>query len=214
MTAKPFCCRRRRITKHISTFPTNCACFSQPLPGGEFEESGVIVYTRTADGNDVLAWVDMKGCLITQSQFAILRAAHCSADTPAQPPLEAHHELVQKGLEYSQEIARHLGGQLGKKTGARYRAFTRLSAFYDRYKDSLFVNEPLRLALDEMYKYPLKSYAQEALNRQLKAGIHDEDLANLVVSLREDDKLCLIGEDEVIDKDPQIICSMGLRQQP
>jgi len=191
-------------TKHPTPSP------SERGQGGEVGE-GVIVYTRTADDNDVLAWVDAEGRLITQSQFAILRAAHCSADTPAQPPLEAHHDLTRKGLEYSQEIERHLGGQLGKKTGARYRAFTRLTAFYDRYKDSLFVNEPLRLALDDIFKYPLKSYAQEALSRQLKAGIHDEDLANLVVSLREDDKLCQISDDEMIDKEPQIICSMGLR---
>jgi superfamily II DNA or RNA helicase len=33
------------------------------------KQKGVIVYTRTADDNDVLAWVDTTGNIITQSQF-------------------------------------------------------------------------------------------------------------------------------------------------
>ena len=39
---------------------------------------GVIVYTRTSEGNDVLAWVDENGNLITQSQLTILKAAKCA----------------------------------------------------------------------------------------------------------------------------------------
>ncbi|MCP4399408.1 MAG: NgoFVII family restriction endonuclease [bacterium] len=174
---------------------------------------GVIVYTRTADDNDVLAWVDRQGQLITQSQFTILRAAQCSADTPPQPRCVEHHELVKRGLEYVQEIESHIGGQLGKKASARYRAYMRLSGYYDTYKDTLFVNEPLQLAVDDIYKYPLKSYAKEVLNRQLKSGISDENLANLVVSLREEDKLCIVSEDEIEQKEPQIICSMGLTKK-
>jgi hypothetical protein len=175
------------------------------------EKEGVIVYTRTADDNDVLAWVDRQGQLITQSQFTILRAAQCSAETPPQKRLEEHHDLVAKGLEYVQDIESFIGGQLGKKSSARYRAYMRLSGYYDAYKETLFVNEPLKRAVDDIYKYPLKEYAKEVLNRQLKAGISDENLANLVVSLREEDKLCIINEDEVVRKEPQIICSMGLK---
>ena len=176
------------------------------------EQGGVIVYTRTADDNDVLAWVDQQGQLITQSQFTILRAAQCSANTPSQPKLAEHHELVKRGLEYVQDIESQIGGQLGKKSSARYRAYMRLSRYYDAYKDTLFVNEPLHQAVDDIYKYPLKAYSKEVLNRQLKAGISDENLANLVISLREEDKLCIVSEDEIEQKEPQIICSMGLRE--
>jgi len=50
------------------------------------------------------------------------------------------------------------------------------------------------------------------LGRQLKAGVSDDDLANLVVSLREDDKLCRVSEEEPKFRDPQIICSLGIKE--
>jgi len=49
------------------------------------------------------------------------------------------------------------------------------------------------------------------LNRQLKAGISDDQLASLVISLREEDKLAIVNEDEQPNREPQIICSLGLK---
>ena len=43
---------------------------------------GVLVFMRTADGNDALAYVDREGRSITESQLEILSAAECRADTP------------------------------------------------------------------------------------------------------------------------------------
>ena len=71
----------------------------------------------------------------------------------------------------------------------------------------------MKKAVDDIYKYPLKEYARDTLNRQLKAGINDEQLANLVISLREEDKFAIIDEDEHPSKEPQIICSLGLINQ-
>ena len=172
---------------------------------------GVIVYTRTAEENDVLAWIDEQGRLITQSQFTILKAAHCASDTPPQAKLPNHHALVEQALAQIQEIESTLGGQLGKKTSPRYRTYMRLSRHYELYRDALFGNEPLKRAIDDIYNYPLQEYAREVLNRQLKTGIRDDDLAELVISLREEEKLCLVNDDEQVRKDPQIICSLGLR---
>lgn len=177
----------------------------------EFDhKQGVIVYTRTADDNDVLAWVDSKGELITQSQLKILKAAECSPECKPQIRLKNHHKLVKSGIEYIREIESDIGGQLGKKTSARYRTYMRLIRYYEEFKDTLFVNEQIKKAIDNIYKFPLKEYARESLNRQLKAGISDEDLANLVVSLREEDKLCIVSEQKIEYKEPQIICSLGL----
>ena len=181
--------------------------------GDEFSDGrkGVIVYTRTADENDVLAWVDEAGELITQSQLTILKAAQCGSDCKALSKIRNHHGLVKKGLEYIREIESDIGGQLGKKSSTRYRVYTRLNGYYEKNRNTLFVNEPLKRAIEDVYKYPLKEYARESLNRQLKAGIDDEDLVNLVVSLREDDRLCIVREDEKKSSEPQIICSLGLR---
>lgn len=174
------------------------------------KNEGVVVYTRTADDNDILVWLDRKGEIITQSQLTILRAAECSPDTPPLFKLDNHHKLVEKGIEHIIQVESAIGGQLGKKSSVRYRTYMRLDRYYNEYKGTLFVNEALKRAIDDIYKFPLKEFARETLNRQLKAGISDEDLANLVVSLRDDDKLCNTKEEEKTYKEPQIICSLGL----
>jgi hypothetical protein len=174
------------------------------------DKEGIIVYTRTADENDVLAWVDKEGKIITQSQYTILRAAQCTPDTEALHKLEAHHALVKKGIDYIREDEKNTGGALGKKTGVKYRVYMRLDRYCKEYDNTLFVNEQLKKAIDDIYKYPLKEFAKETLNRQLKAGISDEQLVSLVTSLREDDKLAIINEDDQPYREPQIICSLGL----
>ncbi|MCZ7623400.1 MAG: SWF/SNF helicase family protein [Candidatus Kuenenia sp.] len=178
-------------------------------------DDGVVVYTRTADDNDVLIWVDRKGEIITQSQLVILRAAECNPDTTPLFKLDNHHKLVEKGIEHIIQVESTIGGQLGKKSSARYRTYMRLNRHYEEYKGTLFVNDAMKRAIDDIYKFPLKEFARETLNRQLKAGISDEDLANLVVSLRDEDKLCNTKEEEKTYKEPQIICSLGLiKKQP
>ncbi|MFH1321086.1 MAG: helicase-related protein [Bacteroidota bacterium] len=174
------------------------------------EKEGVIVYTRTYDENDVLAWVNTKGNIITQSQLTILKAAACNSDVEPLYRILKHHELVKKGIEYIRVDEKITGSSLGKKTGAKYRVYMRLDRYCKEYENTIFVNDALKKAVDDIYKYPFKEFARETLNRQLKAGISDEDLVNLVVSLREEDKLCIVNQDEMPNKEPQIICSMGL----
>jgi len=175
------------------------------------EKEGVVVYTRTFDENDVLAWVNNEGKIITQSQLAILKAAACEPDVKPCYKIPNHHELVKKGVDFIKQDEKNTGGSLGKKTGAKYRVYMRLDRYVKEYENTLFVNEALKKAIDDIYKYPFKEFARETLNRNLKAGISDEDLAALVVSLREEDKLCIVNQDEIPDREPQIICSLGLK---
>jgi len=69
----------------------------------------------------------------------------------------------------------------------------------------------LAKSIEEIYKYPLLQSAIDTLNRQLKSGIDDQDLAQLVMSLRADARLCRITE-EGPSVEPQVICSLGLRK--
>jgi len=174
-------------------------------------KEGVIVYSKTWEDNDVLVLVDDKGELITQSQYTILKKAACEPDEPPVTKLSNHHKLVSTGLEYIKVSEKFIGGQLGKKTGARFRVYARLNRYYEENKDTLFVNESMKRAIDDIYRYPLKEFAKETFNRQLKAGIDDAELAKLAISLRDEDKLCIVNEDELKNTDPQIICSLGLK---
>lgn len=175
------------------------------------DKEGVIVYTRTYDENDVLAWVNTKGSIITQSQLTILKAAACNAFSEPCHKLDQHHELVKTAIKFIRDDEKNTGGSLGKKTGVKYRVYMRLDRYCKEYENTLFVNEGLKKAIDDIFKYPFKEFARETLNRQLKSGISDDDLANLVVSLREEDKLCIVNLDEMPGKEPQIICSLGLK---
>ena len=49
--------------------------------------------------NDALVWLDRDGSSVTESQFDILRAAHCRPDTPALPRHQTHHALVRQAAQ-------------------------------------------------------------------------------------------------------------------
>lgn len=177
----------------------------------EREPEGVLVYIRTAEGNDSLGWMDTAGNSVTESQYAILRAAACSIDTPAQPRADNHHELVQAGVKYLGQMEKTVGGQLGRPSGAKFRTYERLKNYADQVKGQLWDTQELRKAVDDVYRYPLRSVAVDTLNRQLRSGISDEALASLVITLNSEGRLCIRTEDEEINQEPRIICSLGLR---
>ncbi len=168
---------------------------------------GLLAYIRTSGGHDALAWLDEKGNSVTQSQFDILRAAACEPSTPAVPRRDNHHELVQAAAGQVAKEETQVGGQLGRPSGARFRVYERLKNHIAQ-AGNLLVDPALPKALDDIYRHPLRQSAVDIFNRQLPA-ITDETLAQLVCSLRDDDRLCTVREDAPTGDD-QIICSLGL----
>ncbi len=171
---------------------------------------GVLVFMRTADGNDALAYVDREGRSITESQLEILSAAECKPDTPAQPHHENHHPLVAEGVRHVVREEKRVGGQLGRPSGARFRTYTRLKKYADDIRGQLFDVDALHKAINDVYRYPLRQSAVDTLNRQLSSGVDDTQLAHIVMSLREEDRLCLTDDGAAEAHEPQIICSLGL----
>lgn len=198
-----------KLKKIISDLPN--VIYSTKENDGIAARDGVITYTRTSEDNDVLTWIGTNGEMLTQSQYTILKAARCNADTPPADKLENHHELVEKSLAYVREDEKNSGSSLGKKSSVKYRVYMRLDRFCKEYENTLFVTEQLKKSVDDILNRPLKEFARETINRQMKAGVSDEDLAALVVSLREEEKLVISNEEEQPVKIPQIICSLGLK---
>jgi hypothetical protein len=172
----------------------------------------VLVYLNTTEGNSALAWMDQNGNSVSESQFAVLRAAECALDTSALPRQENHHNLVQSGVAHIMTESKFVGGQLGRPSGARFKTYERLKKHVAYLETTLFAHEAVQLtrALDEIYKYPLREAAKTALNRQLRSNITDENLAHLVVTLHQEDRLLCLVQEEKLTGEPQIICSLGL----
>jgi hypothetical protein len=197
-----------KLKKIIADMP-NVVFSTKPHTPTTDQPDGVLVYMRTAEGNDSLAWIDSGGNSVTESQIAVLKAATCAADTPPAERLHNHHELVEKGVRLMVQEEKSIGGQVGRASGARYKVYERLKTYASHVAGSLFATEDLAKAIDQIYRYPLQQAAADALNRQLKLGLNDQQLADFVISLWQQDRLCRV-EEEAESHEPQIICSLGL----
>ena len=179
------------------------------------QQSGVITYAKTYNDFDVLTWLDADGNVVSQSQKRILNALACDADTPALLPHANHHELVAKAVESINNETTSVGGVLGNRFSTRYRIITLLESYYKNPPTLFFSQENkdmLKLAIDDIYNYPLLEGAKFTLGRMLRTNTSDE-IVEYVLEMRKNMTLCRIDENRNIHKDPVIICSMGLRQE-
>ena len=182
--------------------------YSSRVPGPGDGPAGVLVFVRTPEGADVLTRVRADGEVIGGSQFDILAAAECEPDTPAVTRHDNHHDLVVAGVRSIAHRERQTGGHLGRPSGARHKAYVRLKAHADAIAGQ-FGEAALRAVIDAIYHQPLRQSAADSINRQLRSHISDADLADLVVGLHADDRLCVAGDGSE-RRDPRIICSLGL----
>jgi superfamily II DNA or RNA helicase len=180
-----------------------------PMLGTDAAKGGALVYVKSPEGNDHLAWVGTNGKTVTESQFTVLKAAECLPDTPAEPRLENHHDLVASGLHLAVSQDKAVGGGLGRPSSARRRAYERLKPYATEQMKTLFRDEELERALDDMYQRPLLETAADLLNRLMRSGVNEEELAGAVKSLREESRLTYT-EDETTLREPRVVCSMGL----
>jgi superfamily II DNA or RNA helicase len=195
------------LKKTIESLPNVIFSTKQSLADAE----GVLVYTKTSFDNDVLMHLNYKGDVLTTSPYKVLKLAECTPEEKGLPHAEWHHEVVAKAVkQIKEEELKHIT-PLGRKTGVKYRVYTRLSDFVKTNMQSLFVTDNLKKALDDMYHHPLQEIAKDYLSKNLKAAVGDETLATLVSDLWEENKLVLKEEEPGYTKLPQVICSMGLK---
>jgi hypothetical protein len=186
---------------------------TRPHTGTTADPEGVLVFLRTSDDTDALAWADRGGQIVTQSPLRILNGARCEPDTPALPHHTTHHDLVADAARHLLAEAVSPTGGLGRKTGARYRVYTRLKAYVEAFEGSrqgsLFATTELARAVEEILRFPLRQGATDLLNRVLRNNPGDANLAELVIELRERGELSVI-EDGEPRREARILCSLGL----
>jgi len=203
-----------RLASIIPALPNSIFSSKSHKPTSAHPE-GVLVFVRRPNGNNGLAYIDQSGKSVTESPFEILEAAKCEPMTEPQQRQDTHHELVIAGVNHLNSSERNAVGQLGSSRGARYKAYTMLQNYAEEIKNSLLAEsdffQSLRDAITDIHNYPLRDTAKDTLNRQIRSGISNEELAKLVIGLREDDKLSIIHE-QISDSSPQIICSIGLEK--
>ena len=173
------------------------------------EPAGALVYIRTGEDNDALAWMDTEKNSVTESQFTILQAAACEPETEALEPLEEHHSFVQAAAKLIVSEERSVGGQLGRPSGARFRTYERLKDHASEVAGTLFDTQELKQVIENIYRYPLRPVAADILNRQLRSSISNENLTELVLGLWEDGRLCMVEAERKM-QEPKIVCSLGL----
>jgi superfamily II DNA or RNA helicase len=183
-----------------------------PLLGRTAEHGGVLVYVKSPEGNDHLAWVDPEGEPVTESQFTILRAAECGPEEPALVRVENHHDLVAVGLKLAVAQDKAVGGGLGRPSSPRRRSYDRLKEYSRSLRATLFADDELDRALDDIYNHPLLETAADTLNRLMRGGVKDEQLADAVKSMREEGELTYTP-DEAAQREPKVVCSMGLIEE-
>ena len=106
------------------------------------------------------------------------------------------------------EEEKHVGGQLGRPSGARFRTYERLKQYATRCRARCSTRASSRPAIDDIYRYPAAADGADTLNRQLAAASptssspsSSSPCATRVGSLASAGR----GRGE----EPQIICSLG-----
>ena len=185
---------------------------TKPIEDIASEGEGVITYSRNSHGLEGLTWLDDKGRVVSRSQSRILKSAACDLDTPALERLEQHHELVTRAVELAEREATQTGGQLGSQASARYRAYKMLERYHESIRDTLFDTVALKRTIDDIYHYPLKESARELINRRMRFGIADEEMAEMLIKLRDEGRLSVVDQkQENALNIPQILCSLGMK---
>ena len=181
-------------------------------PAGDYPE-GVITYARTKNDSDVLVWLDSGGKVQSQSPGKIFKALACAADTPRLDPLANHHGLVAQAVSSIKSIQSSAAGVLGSKSSTKYRVFTILQ---NRLRENPLPLLELHLkeAADQVYAYPMKETAKNALGKMLQKHLPVDDIIQTILEFHKENELCIVPEAE--DSSPlsaRIICSMGMANE-
>ena len=174
------------------------------------KDEGVITYAKTKDGNDMLSWLRKDGTIVTQSQKVILDSMACEINEPTVENLDTHHKLVESSVKLIKDSGFKSSGILGSRFGTKYQLYTKLYNYWKENEGTLFIPENLKSAIDDIYNYTLKEKAKDTLSLLLRREARIESIIDLVMEYKDSDELVIKKDDELSNRIPQIICSMGI----
>lgn len=183
---------------------------------GNVGEAGVVTYARTYNDFDVLTWLAADGSVVSHSQKRILQAMACAADTPQVEPIENHHKLVGQAIAdvQSDTAEMNTAGILGNRFSTRYRLVELLDHYYNQSTTLFFSaedKEDLKLAIDDIYNYPLLDTAKLTIGQMLRRNQDNNEIVQYVIDLRKNNALCRLPIEDNTNRDPVIVCSLGMR---
>jgi len=181
-------------------------------PGAAQPREGVLTYIRNTEGMDSLAWLDMDKKVVTESHLAILRAAACEPDCPTIDKHSAHHDIVEAAIMAGHRQGMGADGNLGGQSSTRRKLYDLLKAYAESMQGQLFDTAELKEVTAAVYERQLTERSRDKVAREIRAKAHPQKVVDLVLSLHQEDKLC-VHADESEAREAQIICSMGIRKK-
>ena len=107
-------------------------------------------------------------------------------------------------------------GVLGNRFSTRYRIVQLLENFYSQQTNIFFdedYKQQVKLAVDDIYNYQLIETTKTVLGRMLNKGDDQEEIVEAVLDFRKKGVLCRKQDTGIKNKEPKILCSMGLTKQ-
>lgn len=181
-------------------------------PSATQPREGVLTYIRNTEGMDSLAWLDMDKKVVTESHLAILRAAACEPDCPTIERHAAHHDIVGAVIVAGHREGMGADGNLGGQSSTRRKLYDLLKAYAESMQGQLFDTAELKEVTAAVYERQLTERSRDKVAREIRAKAHPQKVVDLVLSLHQEDKLC-VHADESEAREAQIICSMGIRKK-
>jgi len=181
-------------------------------PGATQPREGVLTYIRNTEGMDSLAWLDMDKKVVTESHLAILRAAACEPDCLTIDKHSAHHDIVEAAIVSGHRQGMGADGNLGGQSSTRRKLYDLLKAYAESMQGQLFDTAELKEVTAAVYERQLTERSRDKVAREIRAKAHPQKVVDLVLSLHQEDKLC-VHADESEAREAQIICSMGIRKK-
>ncbi len=197
------------IAERVASLPN--VVYSTKRTTGDSADTGVLVHAQTVAGADAFAFVEPAGQARRVTPQEALRLAECEPDTPPVPRLDDHHDLTAAAL--GGPLRTPAGRATGALQGVRGKVWRRLHDQMDTFTDNLlFTRADLEAAHDAINERPLYESATQLLANAARDRSTD-DLAALVVSLHNDNRLCVPPTPDSADNEPTVVCTMGLRGQ-